>query len=165
MERALQVESPLVVVVMGVAGSGKSTVGRGLVRRFGWRFQKGDALHPPANVAKMRAGHALDDNDRAPWLAAVAPRMEDWRGRGESGVVTCSALKPHYRQVVIDGRQDVRLVYLYGARSLLAERIAGRRGHFMPASLPDSQLATLERPGPEEHAIEVAVDAPVAAIV
>lgn len=150
---------------MGVAGSGKTTVGRALARRLGWRFQEGDALHPPENVAKMRAGHPLDDQDRAPWLAAIAARIDAWRGRGEAGVVTCSALKRQYRAVVGGGRPDVRLVYLYGSRELLAERLAGRRGHFMPPSLLDSQLATLEPPAAEENAIEVSVDAPVADIV
>jgi carbohydrate kinase (thermoresistant glucokinase family) len=165
MEAALQERRPLVVVVMGVAGSGKTTVGRALARRLGWSFQEGDALHPPENVAKMRAGHPLDDQDRAPWLAAVAARIDEWRGRGEAGVITCSALKRQYREIVVGNRQDVRLVYLHGSRELLAQRIAGRRGHFMPASLLDSQLATLEPPGPEEHALAVSVDAPVASIV
>jgi gluconokinase len=165
MERALQECRWCVAVVMGVAGSGKTTVGRALARRLGWSFKEGDALHPPENVAKMRAGHPLDDRDRAPWLAAVAARIDAWRERGEAGVITCSALKRQYREIVIGNRQDVRLVYLCGSRSLLAERLADRRGHFMPPSLLDSQLATLEPPAPEENAIKVSVDAPVADIV
>jgi len=165
MERALRVHRPLVVVVMGVAGSGKTTVGRALADRLGWDFQEGDALHPPENVAKMRAGHPLNDEDRAPWLAAVAARIDEWRGQGKAGIVTCSALKRQYREFIIGDRPDVGLVYLHGSRELLAERLAGRRGHFMPAGLLDSQLATLEPPAAEENAIDVTVDAPVESIV
>ena len=165
MEPALQLHQPRIVVVMGVAGSGKSTVGRALARRLGWSFQEGDSLHPPENVAKMRAGHPLDDQDRAPWLAAVAGRIDEWRRNGTAAVVTCSALKRQYRDVVVGDRPDVRLVYLHGSPGLLAERLAARRGHFMPASLLDSQLATLEPPGPDEHAISVSVAAPVESIV
>jgi len=158
-------QSARIAVVMGVAGSGKTTVGRALARRLGWEFQEGDALHPPENVAKMRAGHPLDDDDRAPWLGAVAACIDDWRRTGRAGIITCSALKRRYRDIVVGDRPDVRLVYLYGSRALLAERIASRRGHFMPPALLDSQLATLERPGPDEQPIAVAVDQPVAAIV
>jgi len=154
-----------VVVVMGVSGSGKTTIGRALARRLGWLFQEGDALHPPENVAKMRAGHPLDDADRAPWLAAIAALIDEWRARGEAGVITCSALKRRYREVIIGGRPGVRLVYLAGSRALIAERLAARRGHFLPASLLDSQFAALEPPLPEEGAIAASVDAPVAAIV
>lgn len=150
---------------MGVAGSGKTTVGRRLAQRLGWSFQEGDALHPPENVAKMRDGHPLDDEDRAPWLAAIARRIDDWRENGHSGVITCSALKRQYREIIVGSRPEVRLVFLHGTRELLRERLAARRGHFMPPSLLDSQLATLEPPGPEENAISVAVDAPVESIV
>lgn len=165
MERAVEPPAPAIVVMMGVAGSGKTTVGRALARRLGWGFQEGDALHPPENVAKMRAGNPLDDQDRAPWLAAVAACIDRWRRGARSGVITCSALKRQYRDVVIGDRRDVRLVYLRGSRELLAGRLAGRRGHFMPARLLDSQLATLEPPAPDEHAIDVSVDAPVESIV
>jgi gluconokinase len=165
MEPALQTQRPRVVVLMGAAGSGKTTVGRALAHRLGWSFQEGDALHPPENVGKMRAGHPLDDEDRAPWLAAVARRVDEWRRAGGAGVITCSALKRQYRAVVVGDRPDVRLVYLYGSPALLAERLAGRRGHFMPPSLLDSQLASLEPPGPEENAISVSIDAPVERIV
>ena len=154
-----------VVVVMGVSGSGKTTIGRALARRLGWLFQEGDALHPPENVAKMRAGHPLDDADRAPWLSAIAALIDEWRARCEAGVITCSALKRRYREVIIGGRPGVRLVYLAGSRALIAERLAARRGHFLPASLLDSQFAALEPPLPEEGAIAASVDAPVAAIV
>ena len=154
-----------VAVVMGVSGSGKTTIGRALARRLGWLFQEGDALHPPENVAKMSAGYPLDDADRAPWLAAIAALIDEWRARGKAGVITCSALKRRYREVIIGDRPGVRLVYLAGSRALIAERLAARRGHFMPASLLDSQFATLEPPLPKECAIAVSVDAPVAAIV
>jgi len=165
MERALHEERPRIAVLMGVAGSGKTTVGQAVAERLGWRFQEGDALHPPENVAKMRAGHPLDDEDRAPWLAAVAACIDEWRRQGEAGVITCSALKRQYRDVIIGRRTGVRLIYLEGSRELLAERLAARRGHFMPAGLLDSQLATLEPPAPDEHVLTVSVDAPVDAIV
>jgi carbohydrate kinase (thermoresistant glucokinase family) len=136
-----------------------------LARRLGWRFQEGDALHPPENVAKMRSGHPLDDDDRAPWLAAIAARIDAWRCEDASGVVTCSALKRAYRDVIIGERRGVRLIYLHGDRALLSARLARRAGHFMPASLLDSQLGTLEPPGPDEHPIAVSVDEPIEALV
>lgn len=154
-----------VAVIMGVSGSGKTTIGKALAKRLGWRFQEGDALHPPENVAKMKAGQPLDDADRAPWLAAVAARIDEWRRRGECGIITCSALKRRYREIVIGDRQDVRLIYLEGSRALIGERIAARHGHFMPPGLLDSQFAALEPPAPDEDAITVSVDAPVGAIV
>jgi gluconokinase len=151
---------------MGVSGSGKSTVGRALASRLGWAFRDGDALHPPENVAKMRAGHPLDDDDRAPWLAAVAACIDAWRQAGRAGVVACSALKRRYREAIVGAdRPEVQLVFLDGPHHLLAERLARRQGHFMPPSLLDSQLAALEPPGPEERALTVSVAAPVASIV
>jgi len=155
----------LIAVVMGVAGSGKTTIGIALAQRLGWRFQEGDALHPPENVAKMRAGIPLDDADRAPWLRAVAAKIDEWRERGEAGVITCSALKRRYRDIVIGDRPGVHLIYLTASPALIAERLAGRRGHFMPASLLDSQLAALEPPGPDENPLTVAADAAVNSIV
>jgi gluconokinase len=163
MERALH--KPPIAVVMGVTGSGKTTVGEALARRLGWSFQEGDALHPPENVAKMRAGHALDDQDRAPWLAAVAARIDAWRSCGEAGIITCSALKRRYRDAITGDRPEVRLVYLTAPRAVLAERLARRQGHFMPASLLDSQLATLEPPAQDENAVTVSVDSSVERIV
>ena len=154
-----------IAVVMGVSGAGKTTIGQALAHRLGWRVQEGDDLHPPENVAKMHAGVPLDDEDRAPWLRAVAARIDQWRERSEAGVVTCSALKRGYRDVIIGERPEVRLVYLTAPPALIAERHSGRRGHFMPVSLLQSQLATLEPPGPDENALIVSVDAPVAAIV
>jgi carbohydrate kinase (thermoresistant glucokinase family) len=165
-ERSLHLQpNTRVAVVMGVSGSGKTTVGRALAGRLGWQFQEGDALHPPANVEKMAAGHPLDDADRAPWLAAVAACIDDWLRRGQNGVVACSALKRRYRDTIIGQRSGVRLVYLEGSRALLAERLAGRKGHFMPANLLDSQLQTLEPPGPDEHAVTVSIDSSVEIIV
>jgi carbohydrate kinase (thermoresistant glucokinase family) len=167
LERSLQEhrQAARVAVIMGVSGSGKTTIGRALARRLGWLFQEGDALHPPENIAKMKAGHPLDDQDRGPWLAAIAAGIDEWRGRGACGVVTCSALKRRYRDVVIGDRPDVRLVYLEGSRELIGNRISARRGHFMPAGLLDSQFAALEPPAPGEHAIAVSVDMPVASTV
>ena len=154
--------SAQIVVVMGVSGAGKTTVGRALAERLGWEFQEGDALHPPENVAKMRAGHPLADADRLPWLRRIAERIDEWRRRGECGLVTCSALKRQYRDIVIDHRPELRLVYLEGSKELIAGRLAKRRGHFMPPSLLDSQFAALEPPTPDEHPIVISVAAPVA---
>ena len=131
----------MIVVVMGVSGAGKTTVGRALAAAVGWPFVEADELHPPANVAKMARGEPLDDADRAPWLAAVAARMREL----EDGVVACSALREQYRRV-LRVRDDVRFVLLDVPREVLEERMARRRGHFMPPSLLPSQLATLERP-------------------
>jgi gluconokinase len=154
-----------IVVVMGVSGSGKTTVGAALAQRLGWHFQEGDALHPPENVAKMRAGIPLDDADRGPWLHAVAARVDEWRERGEAGVITCSALKRRYRDMIVGDRPGVRLVHLTAPPALIAQRLAGRHGHFMPGTLLESQLATLEPPGPDENALTVAMDAPVETVV
>jgi len=154
-----------VAVIMGASGSGKTTIGRALAERLGWQFQEGDALHPPENVAKMKAGHPLSDEDRAPWLAAVAARIDEWRRERSWGVVTCSALKRRYRDIIIGNRRDVRLIYLAGSREVIGERLSARRGHFMPPSLLDSQFSALEPPAPDEDAIMVSVDAPVPRIV
>src|SRR3954454_23923046 len=136
LERALQEhrQAPHIAVIMGVSGSGKTTIGRVLARRLGWLFLEGDALHPPENIAKMKAGHPLNDEDRAPWLAAIAARIDAWRAQGDAGVITCSALKRRYRDIVIGDRPEVRLVYLEGSREPIGERVRARHGHFMPAS-------------------------------
>jgi carbohydrate kinase (thermoresistant glucokinase family) len=152
---------PSVAVVMGVAGVGKTTAGERLAERLNWEFAEGDRFHPPENVAKMQSGHPLTDADRAPWLAAIAEAIDRCRARGACGVIACSALKQAYRRRIIGDRPGVRLVYLQGSRELIAERLAARRGHFMPASLLDSQLAALEPPGPDENPITVAIDQPV----
>jgi gluconokinase len=149
-----------VVVLMGVAGSGKTTVGHLLAQRLGWDWQEGDALHPPANVAKMSRGTPLTDADRWPWLEAIASVIDGWLAAGRSGVVACSALRRAYRDVLIGDRPDVRLVYLEGDRTLIEARMAARREHFMPVALLDSQFATLEPPAGDEHALVVPIDAP-----
>ena len=155
---------PAVLVLMGVSGCGKTTVGELLAERLHWPYEEGDALHPPANVAKMAAGHPLDDTDRAPWLAKVADWVDARLDAGESGVITCSALKRSYRALIDRRGADVEFVYLHGSRELVASRLAGRHGHFMPPTLLDSQFATLEEPGADEPAIRVEIGEPPAAI-
>ncbi len=147
-----------ILVLMGVSGCGKTTIGKILAARLGWAFLEGDALHPPANVAKMAAGQPLDNADRLPWLHAIAARIDAWRGQGISGIVACSALKRIYRDILIGARTDVRLVYLRGDPAVIAARLASRRGHFMPPTLLASQFQTLEAPTADENPIIVAVD-------
>jgi gluconokinase len=154
-----------IAVMMGVSGSGKTTIARGVAEHEGWRLLEGDAFHPPSNVAKMHAGTPLTDEDRWPWLRAIAHEIDAMRARGEQGVVACSALKRSYRDILIGDRTDVVLVYLQGSKALIAERIASRKGHFMPAALLDSQFATLEEPGPDEHPIVVSIGTSPEAIV
>jgi gluconokinase len=136
----------MVVLLMGVAGSGKTTIGRELAAELGWKFADADDFHPPANVAKMSAGIPLDDTDRAPWLAAIRLYIDARLAAGENAVVTCSALKEKHRAVLLNGTTDVKLVYLRGSRELLWSRISSRSGHFMKPAMLDSQLATLEEP-------------------
>ena len=152
------VTRPVIVVVMGVSGSGKSTVAALLAAALGCQFQEGDDLHPPENVAKMRAGTPLTDADRMPWLHKIAEEIDGWRARGECGVLTCSALKRSYRDIIISGRRDVVLIYLKGSRELIHRRMVARHGHFMPVALLDSQFATLEEPTPDEHPIIVGIE-------
>ena len=146
-----------VLVVMGVSGSGKSTVAALVAERLGWMFVDGDSFHSPEHVAKMHAGQALDDSDRAPWLARIAVWIQHRLEAGESGVVVCSALRRAYRDILTHGSRRVRLVYLAGDKALIAARLAARHGHFMPPLLLDSQFATLEAPGPDEHPIVVGI--------
>src|SRR6185503_12913299 len=148
----------MILVIMGVSGCGKTTIAKGLSDRLGWQYQEGDALHPPANVEKMKGGTPLTDDDRWPWLAKIAEKIDEWRAQGLSGVVTCSALKRAYRDVIIGRRRDVVLVYPKGSKALIAERMKRRKGHFMPASLLDSQFAIIEEPSPDENAIMVGID-------
>ena len=153
------------LVVMGVSGSGKTTVADKLAERLGWKCEDGDKYHPKSNVEKMSAGHPLTDEDRWPWLNAIADEIERvCKARGHV-VVACSALKRTYRDVLLRGRDDVRIVFLNGTRKLIAHRLALRKDHFMPPGLLDSQFKTLEPPGPDENAIDVSIDAPVDAIV
>jgi gluconokinase len=146
-----------IIVMMGVSGSGKTTIAKGVADRFGWQMLEGDKLHPPANIAKMSAGTPLTDEDRWPWLHAIAAAIDDWRADGISGVVACSALKRAYRDILIGPRTDVVLVYLQGSHDLIARRMAARHGHFMPPGLLDSQFATLEEPGEAEHPIVASI--------
>jgi gluconokinase len=148
---------PVIAVVMGVSGSGKTTVSSLLAAALGCQFQEGDDLHPPENVEKMQAGTPLTDADRLPWLREIAEEIDSWRGRRESGVLTCSALKRSYRDIIIGNRPEVTLVYLKGPYDLIRRRMAARHGHFMPVALLDSQFATLEEPTPDEHPITVDV--------
>ena len=131
---------------MGVAGSGKTTVGRALADDLGWAFLDADDVHPPANVAKMASGQPLTDEDRAPWLAALRSRIETYVSGNRDAVVTCSALKARYREVIVVDPNCVKIVHLTGAPELLRSRISNRVGHFMPAGMLDSQLAALEAP-------------------
>jgi gluconokinase len=152
------VTSPVIIVVMGVSGSGKSTVAALLAAALGCQFQEGDDLHPPENVQKMQRGTPLTDADRMPWLRKVAEEIDGWRARGKCGVLTCSALKRSYRDIIIGDRRDVVLVYLKGSRELIHQRMAARHGHFMPVALLDSQFATLEEPTPDEHPIILGIE-------
>jgi gluconokinase len=148
---------PAVLVVMGVSGSGKTTIANELSRQLGWEFEDGDWFHPAANVEKMHSGVALTDGDRWPWLRAIARWIDEARAAGRHGIVACSALKRRYRDILVGDRADVRLIYLKGDASLIARRIATRHEHFMPTRLLASQFETLEEPGPDEHPITVSI--------
>ncbi len=138
------------IVVMGVSGSGKSTVAAGLVDRLGWEFAEGDEFHPPANVEKMRSGRPLDDDDRWPWLRRLADWIGEHEQAGRSVVVTCSALRRSYRDLLRDGHPSVWFAHVTADADLIRDRMQRRTGHYMPASLLDSQLATLEPLQPDE---------------
>ncbi|MGU3646167.1 gluconokinase [Microbacterium sp. C23T] len=145
--------TPTILVLMGPSGTGKSTVGAMLSGRLGWPFQEGDDLHPAANVEKMRRGHALTDADRIPWLELVAAWIDERRAAGEPGIITCSALKRNYRDIL--RRDNVTFVNFTGDAAVVRDRMMRRQGHFMPPALLDSQFATLEAPGRDEQAIDV----------
>ena len=145
------------LVVMGVSGCGKSTVGKLLAQRLGVDFLEGDELHSPQNIALMAGGVALTDEDRQGWLLAVAQRLADSCARSRGLVVSCSALKRSYRDILRRGAVDLRFIYLRGDRATLADRMAARIGHYMPASLLDSQFAALEEPAADEPALTVDV--------
>jgi len=157
--------SPLVVVLMGVSGCGKSTTGNALSHALGWPFRDADSFHPPANISKMSRGIPLTDADRAPWLAAIAGWIDERLVTRTPGIVSCSALKRVYRRQIAGERERVRLVYLEGGIELIAGRLAARKDHFMPASLLESQFATLEEPQADERPIIVSVAAAPARIV
>ncbi len=156
---------PCALVVMGVSGSGKSTIGQALAARLSWRFEDGDRFHPLGNVAKMSAGQPLTDEDRWPWLRAIAAEIDRACGAGERVVMACSALRRAYRDILVHGRNEIRMVYLDGTEPLIASRLSRRKGHFMPPGLLASQFATLEPPGADERPVTVSIDAPVEKIV
>lgn len=158
-------ELPCALIVMGVSGSGKSTIAQALGQCLSWRFEDGDKFHPASNVAKMSAGHPLTDEDRWPWLEAIADEIGRVCNSGGHIIVACSALKRAYRDALRRGRSGVRFVFLNGTQELIASRLAGRKGHFMPPELLASQFKTLEVPESSEGAVIVAIDAPVEAIV
>jgi gluconokinase len=145
------------VVVMGVSGSGKSTIASMLAQRLHWVYEDGDWFHPKSNIEKMHHGEPLNDQDRWPWLHAIADWIDATRRAGGHGVVACSALKRVYRDILIGERRDVRLVFLKGDPDLIARRIAARADHFMPSTLLESQFAALEEPQPDERPIVVSI--------
>jgi gluconokinase len=156
---------PCVLIVMGVSGSGKSTIGEMLATRLGWDYEDGDRFHPASNVAKMSAGQPLTDEDRWPWLRAIADEIDRVCEAGRHAVIACSALKRIYRDILVHGRNDVRIIYLKGTQELIASRLASRKGHFMPPGLLTSQFKTLEPPEPRENPVTVSIDASVETIV
>jgi gluconokinase len=156
---------PCAMVVMGVSGSGKSTIADRLAERLHWSYEDGDKFHPPGNVAKMSAGHPLTDEDRWPWLQAIADEIDKVCADHRHAVIACSALRRTYRDILVHGRNDVRIIYLKGTQELIASRLARRKGHFMPPGLLTSQFKTLEPPDPNENPVTVSIDASVEAIV
>ena len=153
------------IVVMGVSGSGKTTIAKMVASRLGLPFRDADTFHPAANIAKMSAGHPLNDQDRAPWLAAIAGWIGSLRKADACCVVTCSALRHAYRDVLVGGHDDVLILYLQGDMSLIHARMARRKHHFMPLKLLKSQFQTLEEPTADEHPLVVSIDATPNAIV
>jgi gluconokinase len=145
------------VVVMGVSGSGKSTIASMLAQRLHWVYEDGDWFHPKSNIEKMHHGEPLTDEDRRPWLHAIAEWIDATRRAGGHGVVACSALKRVYRDILIGDRPDVRLVFLKGDFGLITRRIAARADHFMPSTLLESQFAALQEPQADERPIVVSI--------
>jgi carbohydrate kinase (thermoresistant glucokinase family) len=154
-----------VLLLMGVSGSGKTTIAVELHRVLQWPYVDGDDLHPPANVEKMRSGRPLNDQDRLPWLQAIARWIDDRLAAGEPGIITCSDLKRTYRKITVGDRKGVMLVYLHDDEKSIAERISRRSHQYMPPSLLHSQFETLEEPGEDEHAIDILVRGSVAETV
>jgi carbohydrate kinase (thermoresistant glucokinase family) len=146
-----------VLVVMGVSGSGKSTIAAMLAQRLHWVYEDGDWFHPKSNIEKMHHGEPLNDEDRWPWLHAIADWIDATRRAHGHGIVACSALKRSYRDILIGGRPDVRIIFLKGDRDLIARRVAARADHFMPPALLDSQFRALQEPGADERPIVVSV--------
>jgi carbohydrate kinase (thermoresistant glucokinase family) len=157
MDAETPVNDTAILVVMGVSGCGKSTIASMLAHRLGWIYEDGDWLHPQSNIEKMHHGEPLNDEDRWPWLHAIADWIDETRRPGNHGVVACSALKRAYRNILVGDRRDVRIVYLKGDRNLIARRIATRGDHFMPPALLDSQFKALEEPKGDERPIVVSI--------
>jgi gluconokinase len=143
------------VVVMGVSGSGKTTIADLLAKRLGWTFVEGDRLHPPANVERMRQGIPLTDADREPWLDRIGEELRAWGRHGSSGILTCSALKRAYRDRIRASRSEVRFVYLRGSEAMIVARVGARHHEYMPGSLLQSQFETLEEPTPDEGVVTI----------
>ena len=156
---------PGVVIVMGVSGSGKTTIGKQLARRMAGVFADADSFHPPANIEKMKAGHPLTDDDRWPWLDAMAAQIGQWLAEGQPAVLACSALKRVYRDRLVTGRSGVAFLYLSGSEAVIATRLANRKGHFMPPSLLRSQFETLEPPGEGERVVTIDIRHPPRRII
>src|SRR3569623_2008314 len=154
-----------VVIVMGVSGSGKTTISQALAARTGFIEQDGDDYHPRANIEKMKAGVPLTDADRLPWLRAIADAVDRYADKNTPVIIACSALKRAYRDILVHERKDVRIVYLSGSAELIAQRLSRRSGHFMPPSLLVSQIGALEPPQPDEHILTVDIAEPVERIV
>lgn len=150
---------------MGVSGVGKTTVAKGIATSLGWTFAEGDTFHPEANVEKMASGQPLTDADRWPWLRTIGDWMSEEIVAGRSGVVTCSALRRVYRDLLCEGRPEVVFCHLTADSDLVGERVSHRTDHYMPASLLPSQLATLEPLEPDERGFEVSVDGDPAAVI
>jgi carbohydrate kinase (thermoresistant glucokinase family) len=140
----------MIIVIMGVTASGKTTIGTRASKRFGWRFYDADEFHPPENIAKMSRGEPLTDADREPWLKALHDKMAEEERAGRSAIFACSALKAHYRDILRDGLSTVRFVFLKGDPEVLQARLDHRKGHFMPRTMLPSQIAALEEPGEDE---------------
>jgi gluconokinase/shikimate kinase len=158
------IDKPVVLVLMGVSGCGKTTVAAILSGRLGWPFEEGDQLHPQSNIDKMRAGHPLTDEDRAPWLEKIANWVEECLDAGQNGLITCSALKRSYRDIINRRGHGVEFVYLAGSKELISHRLAARHGHFMPATLLDSQFEALQEPTPDEPAVRIDIGPPAATL-
>lgn len=154
-----------VIVVMGVSGSGKTTVGKLLAERLGWEYADADDLHPKSNLAKMATGVPLDDADRLPWLRRTAAWIREHLESGRPGVVTCSALKRRYRELLAVDPDRVRLVYLHGDKELITRRMTARKGHFFAPAMLDSQFRDLEPPTPDENVLWVSVESSLEEIV
>ena len=158
-------ETLCALVVMGVSGSGKSTIADKLAERLNWTYEDGDKFHPASNVAKMSAGQPLTDEDRRPWLQAIAEEIDRACKAGQRAVIACSALKRAYRDILVHGQPDVRIIYLKGPQQLIARRLALRKNHFMPPGLLESQFKTLEPPDASENPVTVSIDGSVDSIV